>query len=427
MKNILFLLVDCLRGDYVNGPSRVARTPVMARLCADGTQFAEAIATTTTTTPSVASLLTATYPFVHGVRSLHGYKLDPRCHTFPEMLQAHGYRTFAMVTGPLVSAVGLDRGFDHYLYRPKESHLYAAWGAELLGWLEGARAHEPWFLFLHLFELHWPRWLRPEFDSPQYGQSRYERALSCLDETLGKIMERVDLGQTLVVLHGDHGEAIEPRSGWRDRIPRPVRRAARKVFAAWGRRGAGRPSRATLRKVGHGFHVYEPLVRVPLVFVGGGVFPPGKIIEGQVRQIDIFPTVMEVVGLPMAPDPLRFGRSLLPRVRGESLPELPAYIEACGVTRGDEKEWLVGIRTSEWKYVYAPHNRDLPRELYDLKADPGERRNAAADRPDLVEKLHRMLDELRKVSPAPEPLAERMSAAEEEEIERRLRALGYIE
>ena len=118
----------------------------------------------------------------------------------------------------------------------------------------------------------------------------------------------------------------------------------------------------------------------------------------------------------------------MPRVRGESVPELPAYIEACGVTRGDEKDWLVGIRTSGWKYVYAPHNERLPRELYDLRADPGETRNVAADRPDVVERLHRMLEDLRRASPALEPSADGgMSAAEEEEVGRRLKALGYIE
>ena len=68
--NILFLLIDCLRADAVVGEDRGARTPTLDRLVRSGVACTQAIASASSTTPCVASLLTGTYSFVHGIRSI---------------------------------------------------------------------------------------------------------------------------------------------------------------------------------------------------------------------------------------------------------------------------------------------------------------------------------------------------------------------
>src|SRR5436309_1617295 len=179
--NILFLLIDCLRADAVTGARRRARTPTIDRLVRSGVACTQAIASASSTTPCVASLLTGTYSFVHGIRSIFGLKLNPSVSSLVEILRRHGYQTYAEVSGPLFPETGLDRGFDSYRFREGSAYLSTAWGADLRQRLQRAAFTPPWFLLLHLWELHHHRHILPEFRSRAYGRNRYERALSCLD------------------------------------------------------------------------------------------------------------------------------------------------------------------------------------------------------------------------------------------------------
>ena len=153
MRNILFILVDCLRADAIWGAQRRTVTPTIDRLMQRGTYFSQAISTTSTTTPCVASMLTGNYPFSHGIRTLSGYKLNSECVTLPQVLKKAGYHTYAMVTGPLSPITGLDRGFDEYEYRTKETYLSDGWGENLRRKFRQRELREPWFVFLHLWEI----------------------------------------------------------------------------------------------------------------------------------------------------------------------------------------------------------------------------------------------------------------------------------
>jgi len=149
----------------------------------------------------------------------------------------------------------------------------------------------------------------------------------------------------------------------------------------------------------HGFHVYDYLVRVPLLFAGRGIFPEDTWISDQVRQIDVFPTIVEALGLKH--DNIKIhGRSLLPLIKGQKLPQVPAYSEACGRVLRDKSNWLAGIRTPKFKYVIAPYTTTIPDALYDLEKDPNEKKNIATKRPDIVQELRQKLQEIRKADEA---------------------------
>ena len=77
-----------------------------------GVSCTQAVSSASSTTPCVASLLTGTYSFVHGIRSIFGLKLNPTVPTLVETLRTAGYHTVAEVSGPLFPETGLDRGFD---------------------------------------------------------------------------------------------------------------------------------------------------------------------------------------------------------------------------------------------------------------------------------------------------------------------------
>src|SRR5919108_80356 len=115
--NILLIMVDSLRADRCWGNERQCRTPVLDDVRRQATVFTNAFSTASMTTICTAGILTGTYPFVHGIRSLAGGRLRPDLPTLAEAFQASGYHTWAEVTGPLESMTGLDRGFDDYRYR----------------------------------------------------------------------------------------------------------------------------------------------------------------------------------------------------------------------------------------------------------------------------------------------------------------------
>ncbi|MFN8543161.1 MAG: sulfatase-like hydrolase/transferase [Candidatus Binatia bacterium] len=408
LPNVLFLLVDCLRGDAVGRRGHRPRVPWLSRLAREGLHCTQMISAATTTTPCVASILTGHYSPRHGIRSLRGFRLRPGLATLPGTLAAAGYHTRAEVTGPLLASVGLERDFHTYRYREQDAYLDGPWGADLARLLAPGGMPEPWFLFVHLWELHVPRRVRPGFEHRRYGRNPYEQALSALDARLEPLLAPL-AGRAMIAVHGDHGEQLP--------VPRLVRR-----FYRWQRNRLGRaypPWPSFPLREGHGFDVWEPLVRVPFVaHLPGRV--PAQRVERLTRQIDVMPTLLDVLGLPLA-DGVE-GRSVL-----DAAPTpLDAYVEACGESIVDPRDWRRGIRTDHWKYIQVVGGGQ-PEQLYDVRRDPRERRNLATARPDVVAALRSRLAVRLAAAAAEDDGSTRLSADEDALVEAKLRDLGYIE
>jgi arylsulfatase A-like enzyme len=409
--NILFLLIDCLRADAVTSQQRGAHTPTLDRLVRSGFAFTQAVASASSTTPCVASLLTGVYSFVHGIRSIFGLKLNPTVHSLVEIFREHDYHTYAEVSGPLFPETALARGFDSYQFREAAAYLSSSWGADLRQRLRSGAFKPPWFLFLHLWELHHHRHILPAFQSRKYGRNRYERALSSLDSELATLIKILPQ-DTIVVLHGDHGERVV-KTDAQYRLYRLIRDVL---------------GRKTRKREGHEMDVYEELIRVPLVFtplsnVESLPLQPGGRDPQLVRQIDVLATLLDLIGAPL-PENIH-GKSLKPVLfHGEQL-HLEAYLEAFLRIRSDPRDRRVGWRTEEWKYIYAPQNANLPEELYFLPDDPRERNNLAMRRPDMALTLRGRIEALQQGAVAPTPGVV-MSDEEKTAIEKRLTDLGYM-
>lgn len=401
--HVLLLLVDCMRADALGG--RGVPTPNLDALVARGVRCTQAIASASSTTPCVATLSTGLYSPRHGVRSIGAHRLQPDVPTLASVLAAAGYHTVAEVTGPLGRESGLDRGFAEYRVRPASVYLSDAWGRELVARIGSGGLGAPWFLFLHLWELHAPRKVLPPFRRRRFGPTRYDRALASLDATLAPLLAALP-ADTIVVLHGDHGERLV--KSWLAyrwyRLRRDVLGAAR-----------------TRKLEGHETDVYEELIRVPLVWVAPGRLPAGGRVDQLVRQVDVTPTLLDLLGIAVPPG--LDGTSLLPAIAGREL-ALEAFLEAFGRVRGGERDRRLGWRTARWKYVEAPHASDVAPELYDLAADPDERTNLAAAEPARVQELAARVAAV-EATAAGETAP--LSAEEEAAVEARLRDLGYIE
>ena len=373
VKNLLLLTIDCLGADKLwrGGGTRL---PSLAALEREGVSFVNTFSTTSSTTPSIASIMTGVYPGHHGIRSTRGWTLNPELKILAEYARDEGCATLAHASGPLNRASGLYRGFQSFEYvEPWRNVRFLRWGVGLsrhrtntrvlLRSLDDiARRSDPWFHWVHLLDLH-NRWRpKPLFSSTSGG---YERALDALDVKLSKIMSRVDLDSTLVVVTADHGHFVRELDA--TNLPQVEYREA------------------------HGFHVYDLLTRVPLIIVARGSLPAGRVVTAVTQTIDILPTIQDLMGWSGA-EATR-GLNLRRVLDGlDSDADRPIYLQACGSILRDPSNYLHAVRRGPWKLV-AKMSADDHEEaaLFDLRTDQFEQRNVRDSHPQVVSELGGLL------------------------------------
>ena len=405
--NVLLLVIDSLRADATYGDH--ISTPNIDRYAHVGSTFRQCVSTTTSTTPSFSSILTGCYPPKHGVRGLQGYQLNPAVTTMAEAFGGAGYHTHAEVTGPLLPQTGILRGFEESNHRQGYKVPFFNWRDEIVG-----RMHsyiDPWFMLLHVWEVHRPYRAPPDF-TKRWDKAGYEAALAATDEWLAPVFEACG-DNTIVIITGDHGEDY-PDSPWEQKLIRAARKSRRKFkLESWF---PYLDKKFAALAVGHGFALHEHLVRVPLVISGPGI--PTSSIDEQVRHVDLLPTLADICGLeaPTEAD----GRSLLPTMKGESLPEEPAYMEAVGVKL--EGNRIAGARTPDWKLLKPGGGRPA---LYRLNGGqpPDEKHNLYSRYPEVAHNLETFLE---RVAASEVEAGSGMTEDEEAVVEQHLRDLGYL-
>jgi arylsulfatase A-like enzyme len=408
--NVLFLAVDSLRADAVFGSE--VPTPRLDELAGHGAAFTQCVCTCTTTTPSFSSLLTGCYPPKHGVRGLQGFRLHPSLTTMAEAFSKAGYRTYAEVTGPLLPETGILRGFDVANHRPAYKVPFFGWRDEVV---ERMRSFvEPWFMLLHIWEVHRPYRSPPDFEKRK-DRAGYQAAVTATDEWLTPVYEAAGSG-TMVVVTGDHGEEY-PESALGLQTVRAARKIRRSLkLSKWlpllDKKLAG-------VEIGHGFALHEPLVRVPLIIGGPGV--PKARVEDQVRHVDLLPTLVDLCGLDDVEG--TDGRGLRPLMEGGSLPEEPAYMEAVGVKLGGRR--IAGARTPDWKLVQPPAGRPSLFRL-DGPGGPDEKHNLYSRHPEVARRLELFIEEINARSLEGDVADSGMTSEEEAIVEQHLRELGYL-
>lgn len=445
--NILLVVIDCLRADRAFDPDRTAQTPGMQALADRGTLFTHLITANSMTIPCMTTMFSGMYPAHHGVRAMVGARVADSVPLLAELLRAGGYHTYAEATGPLSRFYRLDRGFDQYEYRDGvKSPMLGEWGEQLIERFRGGAFEEPWFAYLHLWGVHRPRQVLPDYDKPEYGRTQYDRAISSYDARLRELFDAIDLDNTVVLLTGDHGEKI-PENNLENRVEffkkslsrtgqgsgrwaRTRRKAIASIRATWFKTSrllyrAGVVESPLASVTGHGYHVYDSLVRVPFVVAGGPV-PRGRHVDDQVRQIDILPTILDLAGLADKIPATADGRTLVPMMDETSLPELPAFIETCQNSR--EPSSFYGVRYGGYKYAYDAGNPGTPEELYDLAADPEETKNLAKAMPQKAAELRQLIEQhIARAETTAVAMTDEMSELEMAGLADHLRKLGYVE
>jgi len=401
------MCVDCLRVDFLR--ENYADTPFVDSLVENNLFFSEMYSTATTTTPAVASYMTGLYSENNGVNSLQSVELRDDVNTLAEKFSNEGYITHGEVTGPISKETNLNRGFDEYNYRDKATGLFSEWSNEVID--NVAKLKEPFFFYLHLWELHDPISVPNEFNSSEYGATNYARAFSALDRKLEQFVQALPDDTTFYLL-GDHGESITYRKSrirrslkfLRDNIRYRLGLDTRPVERMINRIAPSKRVNDHFIEMGHGENYFDFASNVPFLIVNREIEP--ATIDEQVRQIDIYPTILDISGIPIDDD--LDSETLLPP---SDVEPRPAYMRACGESLYDEESWSRGVRAEEMKYIEFP-NREWEATLYDLKSDRAE--------------LSPISDEAKKREMKKSFPTNGLQDSETINIEERLEDLGYL-
>ena len=424
--NLLLISLDTTRADRLSLYGHAKRTtPHLEELAGEGVKFAQAYSATATTGPSHATLFTSLHPYTHGLLK-NGIVLGSRFETLAERLAAQGYSTHGVLGSYALSAkLGFDQGFaswDEDFEVETSSYEQRAWGGNkltggfdrpaddttrrALAWLRTLdEADRPFFLFVHYFDPHDPyappERFRPEGEMtslPAQVRALYDGEIEFMDEQIGVLLHGLrtsDLAdETLVVVMGDHGEGLLERD-----------------------------AHAT-----HGLHIYEEGVRVPLLMRLPGAIPAGTEIRAPFGAVDLLPTVLDLLAID-ASDAQFQGTSIAESIRAGREPDAsrPVYLtrRRYDPDRKRPRPDAVGeqhaIRLGRWKYFETPE--EGPPELYDLEADPRERRNVAKQNAETTRELSRLLrawrDEQRHDDSEPSEIPD--------DVRQKLEVMGYVE
>ncbi len=418
-KHLVVVSIDTLRPDMLGayGYDRPS-SPNLDEFAASGVLFENAATVAPWTLPSHASLITGLYPRHHGAKR-HVEALAEEVETLAERLRDAGFQTSAVVNSKFLDPrYGFQRGFDDFAFLepthdPETSSRVVD---RSLDWLEN-RGDGRFFLLVHDLYVHssyraLPRYhdllVRP-YEGPINGSTAqlrrvrrgemslgpddlrhlidlYVAGIRQLDDEFGRLIQGLkDLGvyqDTLVVVVSDHGEEFLEHGG-----------------------------------VLHGRTQYEEMLRIPMIMRGPGL-PAGLRVSSLVSLLDVFPTSLSLLGLPLG-DELD-GVDLGPSLRGAE--QLPAERLLFGEAdhNGSEDDITRSVRQGRYKLHY---NRiDKSMQLYDLESDPGENRDLRRALPEVAERLMRALRSFTAKSVQGPAIAE-LSSTEREQ----LRELGYLE
>ncbi len=424
IKNIIFIIADTTRAKNVGlYGARPTPTPVLDSLGKRGIVFTNAYTTITKSDPSITAIMSGRYPISTGLIS-HGRWIiknqERRLKKIPllaEILQKQGFKTaaidyfsrwhtrgFSYVSGKIVKDVDQNkiagRNIDfleylrlldsilfriikrdffirfYYSFFPNPIVPYDPADVVIDEAIKVFRSNKNKknFIYIHFRDPHSP-YIRPKglrsflFDS---NEVRYDAEIHYMDQEIGRLLKHLkvsgELDKTLFVLTADHGESLSEHN----------------IYIAH-------------------HDPYEVVVKIPIILYYAK-YRPGKI-GAFVQNIDIFPTILELLGI----DQLKGtdGMSLVPLIsrstkKGRDFVFFDDNLFGEYLIRKSRRK--LGIRFKNYKYIktlvgrdedlFAPipaNTRVVKEELYDLRSDPEELNDLSHRKRDIMDQLDGML------------------------------------
>lgn len=451
--NILLLIIDALRPSHlgINGHHRDT-SPNIDKIAEKGAIFSNAYTVLPRSDPAIASMLTGLYPHSHGIRLIANKRMHESVTTLTEILKSHSYAT-AFVRSGGIPRDGTEKGFDQYDalswkvrnkikraikdFFNRNTHTGTAQQRveTVIRWINKNKAKK-FFLMMHTNDLHWPYPIPMPFEhmfDPDYkgnhdydtwhnkkynrgdiifghanlpqeeinhAMAHYDGGIRYVDEQLGKLFnfltDKDIMDDTLIILASDHGEHFGERGYYFQ----------------------------------HGASVYEPSIKSTLIMHNPKIIPAGKKIEHRVQTMDLMPTILDVLNIPLVEN--IEGYSLLPLIREKEDGRKFVFAESAEehfkgnprvFFKGNKGKWRAMI-ADDWKIIYIPHPKKDIFELYNLKNDPEEKNNLiGAERKKAEEMKNKLLEFLKGQSMEGDVKVEDLS----EKSRKLLVKAGYLE
>jgi arylsulfatase A-like enzyme len=425
LKNVVMIVSDTLRRDYLGCyAGTAARTPNVDALAARSAVFERYYAGAFPTMPTRADYFLGKWTFTF----MTWEPLPRNQTTLSQILTQAGIRTLAVVDTPfyVANGYGYDRGFQHFIelltqpgrrqrrlipeprvseydycaprtFMTAEQALEQVYKDRFFLLVDTWDPHEPWDP---------PEWYvrpyKPDYDgrvvAPPYNyyqkaglsdddvataRACYAGECTMVDRWVGRLLERLEsLGiaeQTAVLFTSDHGFHFGEHGGLFGKMIR---------HETWVR---GRPAWARSP-------LYEEIAHIPLIIHVPGL-PPHRVPQ-LASAIDLMPTILDLLGVPVPEGLGLHGRSLVPLLQDASAPGREIVVTAMPLANPGQSVRVVDsvlrqvmeyqpvtISTPEWSLLYAA--RGEPVELYHLPSDPRQTTNVADRHPGVVQDLHR--------------------------------------
>lgn len=419
--NIILVTLDTTRADHLGcyGYSRNT-SPNVDKLAAESVFYTRAVAPSSWTLPSHASLFTGKFTSSHGARydadgplylldaiagpeSWNTYRargLSPTESTLAGHLKQAGYATGAVVAGPWMKKVfGLGKGFDYYNddeIGTVNGRLAYQVTRKAVTWVEKSQKNE-FLLFLNYFDAHGPynppkEFLKPFLPSTQQAVrsmtskeqqlSLYDGEIFYMDHYFGQFLEKLKAQKlyddALIIITADHGE----------------------LFGEHG-------------KTGHGHSLWQEEIHVPLFIK----YPAGeespKQLDSRLQLTDILPLICKRVGIEKPEG-----------IQGETLPTIkhPVIAETYPLKASSQDGDWRAIFDGDFKFLW---NSKGNHHLVNLRDDPGENVNLMKKQRQKAADMLAKMDRYIAALPKPESVSEQQAL--DEETRKALKGLGYVE
>ena len=393
--NLVLVTVDTARVDaFGTFGGDGAHTPNFDQLAREGVKFSDVSVCTPLTLPSHYTIMTSTWPWTHGIVQNGKGAVHPELATLAETLHASGFSTRAVVASFVLKRMfGLARGFDDYDQAMPSTGTHrvalergaadvADTAIRALDQLQSSR----FFLWVHFYDAHYP-YLSNQGHAND-SRAAYLEEVALVDQHFGRIvqaLQRLGLDEnTLIAILGDHGEGL-------------------------GDHG----------ELEHGYLLYEPTIRVPMILSGPGYIESQQVVNEPVRTLDVAPTLLDYLGVEK-PAPFQ-GQSVRPLIEGSSKNWNPVSLAQTSVAhRNLGLASLTSLREGDWKYI-----RGGREQLYNVAIDPLEKYNLIATEDERSKRLSRRLDDLLGEDIGDDP--EAFEGGVDSETVQALQVLGYSE
>ena len=480
--NILYLSIDSLRQDKCLGESKTSFTPNLDKLIQSGTFFNQIISTAQITVPSLSSIFTGLYPFecttIDNIRGRKGnlFNLNQNLPTFFDDVKKSGYHTYAIIP-EVLKYTNVSKLFTNVEFFDSFVTLYDEnLGNKILETLN-EDVKSPWFLFVHLVDLHGNASFHLENNFEKSGENytgenQYDKMLSAIDPWLGKIFQCINLENTICVIASDHGSKFadftnemvsfslesdrlnefEPGQGFNSahkiatNLPKgftPLRKKLAKIYTKTRKVKVKKKQELKAKELAENLNLspyqkrllekthiinssecFDEGLRSTLILLGPNI-PSGKIISEQISTVDLFPTILDLMETQTKIN--HRGESLVPLFSNTKNDERIVMIEGTGDDGTQEKHSnTIGLRTKQYKYFRDRFSDNRNVHLYDLNNDPFELSNISEQNPGIIENLEKKFSQINPTGNFEFKKTQEVSKEENKKLEDELRKLGYI-